>query len=134
MTYPFHAETSIRKTQKAHGCCHCLSDIPSGSPCVKQSGVWDGEFYSEYSHHDCRALWNEVFSTYGDQDRKIGREEGTPQIEYRLRESAELSRIREISFVIPLQKVSDQIHNMEFSYLLLRYICVPYLSTSKSVI
>lgn len=62
----FQTETTTRKTRKPHHCDYCGSTIPQGSACIKEAGVWEGSFYTCYGHQDCRALWLEVFSIYGD--------------------------------------------------------------------
>jgi hypothetical protein len=45
------------KTRKQHRCIHCGLRIRKGSKPFKDSGVYDGEFYSHYSHAVCYDAW-----------------------------------------------------------------------------
>lgn len=49
----FSATRAIKKTRKPHRCEHCWKIIDPGSPAVKYSGVWQGDFSSVYMHDDC---------------------------------------------------------------------------------
>lgn len=70
MTYraSFRATRTVANPKKSHKCCHCGHMIPPGMSHLSESGVWEGEFYTERAHHDCAALWAEAFKTYGDYE------------------------------------------------------------------
>lgn len=62
----FQLTREVKNSRKPHRCEHCGHMIPSKTPHLYESGVWDGEFYTFRAHHDCRALWLEAFDTYGN--------------------------------------------------------------------
>lgn len=62
----FQTVVTVHRPRRAHRCAHCLSMIPAGVSHRKETGFWDGHFYSSRMHHDCAALWAEAFDTYGD--------------------------------------------------------------------
>lgn len=43
----------INKTRKDHQCNICFLKIPKGVACFYDKGVYDGEFFSRYSHNEC---------------------------------------------------------------------------------
>ena len=45
------------KARKNHRCIHCGLRIRKGSKPFKDSGVYDGQFYSHYSHEVCYYNW-----------------------------------------------------------------------------
>jgi len=47
----------IKKTQKEHQCHLCWLNIPKETPCFYESGKFDGDFFSRYSHHECAKEW-----------------------------------------------------------------------------
>lgn len=49
----FQNHTTIKKTRKLHWCEHCHLEIPKGSTCEKDAGVFEGDFYSVYAHAEC---------------------------------------------------------------------------------
>ena len=62
----FHNETEIKKTRKAHRCAFCGTTIAQGSPAIRWSGKWDGDFFSEIGHPDCVAMWTAAYADWGD--------------------------------------------------------------------
>ena len=50
----FSNERKIAKTRKKHQCFGCNKAFRAGSWMWYQSGVWDGEFYSNYMCGPCR--------------------------------------------------------------------------------
>lgn len=41
------------KTRKAHRCTWCGEQINVGASAQYRTGVWDGDFFSEYYHPEC---------------------------------------------------------------------------------
>lgn len=64
----FQNTHTVQRPRKSHRCAHCGSTIPAGVSHLVNSGIWEGQFYSDRLHHDCAALWTELFRTYGDWD------------------------------------------------------------------
>lgn len=62
----FQSARTIKNPRKPHRCDYCGSKIPKRVSHYKEAGVWEGDFYTIRGHHDCRALWLDVFSIYGD--------------------------------------------------------------------
>lgn len=44
-------------TRKPHRCAQCSHIIPAGTKCFYSSGVFEGDFMSDYEHLDCHAAW-----------------------------------------------------------------------------
>jgi hypothetical protein len=63
------SEMCIRdSTRVAHLCQYCHTVIPKKSRCIRQAGVFDGDFFWGYGHADCKELWEELFPIYGDSE------------------------------------------------------------------
>ena len=50
----FSSSEEIKRTRKSHRCFCCESEIPAGSSALKMTGVWEGDFYCEWIHSDCK--------------------------------------------------------------------------------
>lgn len=53
MSDVFNSRKIIKATRKDHKCLGCLKVISTGSKAVKNSGKYEGEFYSYYLHEEC---------------------------------------------------------------------------------
>lgn len=62
----FQNRRTVKNPRKPHRCAHCASTIPAGVSHVQEAGFWDGDFYTMRAHHDCAALWAELYTDYGD--------------------------------------------------------------------
>lgn len=62
----FEVVSKIRAVRKPHRCAYCGHRLVVGSPAIKKAGVWDGDFYSNYGHEDCLAMWNAAYNDYSD--------------------------------------------------------------------
>ncbi|MDK7537826.1 hypothetical protein OWO94_13240 [Bacillus paranthracis] len=49
----FSNRHEIKKTRKDHKCLGCSKIIPIGTVAIKNSGMFENEFYSYYLHHEC---------------------------------------------------------------------------------
>ena len=56
----FQNHKDIKRTRKDHRCYLCFLIIPKGSACSYSSGVYEGDFYSHYDHHECMKLWMDI--------------------------------------------------------------------------
>jgi hypothetical protein len=54
------------KARKNHRCIHCGRRIRKGSKPFKDSGVYDGQFYSCYSHAVCYDAWLRIDDPDGE--------------------------------------------------------------------
>lgn len=48
------------KTRKPHRCHLCRLDIPTGTQCFYESGKWDGDMVSRWSHFECAEHWKQI--------------------------------------------------------------------------
>ena len=65
----FYNSKEVKKTRKDHKCFLCQLDIPTGSNCMYESGKYDGEFFSRYSHNECAEKWVDMNrDAYGGDD------------------------------------------------------------------
>lgn len=62
----FQNTTAVGAARKKHVCECCWSPIPPGSPYLRLSGKWEGDFYDSSQHGDCRALWNALYNEWAD--------------------------------------------------------------------
>lgn len=63
----FNSSRQIKSTRKPHRCEWCSQIIEEGSPASYASGVWEGDFYSQYFHGECSAaLKHEIESNGGE--------------------------------------------------------------------
>jgi hypothetical protein len=51
----FWTESTVKAVRKPHRCEDCRKLIEVGSPASHTAGVYDGDFFSNYSHVECRA-------------------------------------------------------------------------------
>ena len=66
----FSVESYVKSTRKERRCGSCRYSIPIGSPALRISGVWEGEFYSQVIHPICRQAeiaLNKLHGCYGDE-------------------------------------------------------------------
>lgn len=65
----FYNSKEIKKTRKEHKCFLCYVKIPINSNCHYESGKFDGDFFSRYSHKECSIEWNRQNreAEYGDE-------------------------------------------------------------------
>ena len=59
----FHHTNDVKATRKGHPCFECLITIPAGSPAVRVTGKYEGDFYSYTIHPDCQQAmetWTKV--------------------------------------------------------------------------
>lgn len=74
----FHSGRELRATRKPHACEQCGRNIETGSPAYYAAGKYDGYFYTQYEHVECRAagmayaeetgLWGEDFTWFQHAD------------------------------------------------------------------
>lgn len=67
MSSDFQTEYA-RKARKHHHCAICRRSIAPGTEYTVYAGVWQGDFSSAKMHTDCRAVWNDLFSDWGDSN------------------------------------------------------------------
>ena len=60
MSFALYENIDIKKTRKPHPCHLCYQDIPKGFACIYEKGIWDGDFFSRYSHNECAKKWIEI--------------------------------------------------------------------------
>jgi hypothetical protein len=61
----FQSETT-HSARRPHRCAFCRCAIPSGGIYLKITGRWQGDFYSDKGHTDCRELWNSIYNQWAD--------------------------------------------------------------------
>jgi hypothetical protein len=49
----FQSSTTIKRTRNRHTCQHCGRLIEIGAAASKTAGIYEGDFYSDYSHVEC---------------------------------------------------------------------------------
>jgi RNase P subunit RPR2 len=49
----FYSQVEVKKTRKEHTCDGCFDKIPAGSPAVRMSGTFEGEFFSTIICEPC---------------------------------------------------------------------------------
>jgi hypothetical protein len=71
----FH-NTKMVVPRKEHQCAHCRQIIAKGETCLSSNGVFEGHFYSHYTHELCDAAWSEL--NYSRDMRNLCADEGAP--------------------------------------------------------
>ncbi|KKK53779.1 hypothetical protein LCGC14_3091360 [marine sediment metagenome] len=53
MSYDVTFGSSYHKARKDYVCDHCVKPINAGAKYYKQTGIWEGDFYTFRAHSDC---------------------------------------------------------------------------------
>jgi len=53
------------KARKRHVCAQCCKFINVGEDYDYSVGVYEGDFYANHEHPDCRALWIKIWDVRG---------------------------------------------------------------------
>lgn len=72
---PFHSDHLVLSVQKPKRCDYCGQWCKAGNPAVRQTGVWEGDFYSVLMHSECWRAWRYWWRL------NPGEEEGPPRHE-----------------------------------------------------